>query len=99
MQAPAALTADIDRLQDSSPGAVAANTLGVPHILEASPAPNVPGVASQASSGVLQDQPAAQEKHASDATETNTPHQQQHMPGLQHPQQDHAVQRALPDAS
>ena len=102
LQAPAALTADIDRLQDSAPGAVAANASSTPHIPDASPALSAPGVASQAAaaSGVLSEQPA-QDRLMSDAmeTETNTPYQQQQSPALQHPQQDQTVQRTLPDAS
>ncbi|CAK0788007.1 hypothetical protein CVIRNUC_011229 [Coccomyxa viridis] len=98
-QAPAALTEDIDRLQDSAPGAVAANASSTPHTLDASPVPSAPGVASQAGSGVLQDgQPGAADSPAPMAIETNTPHIGQNH-SLQHPPQDHAGQRTLPDAS
>ena len=98
MQAPAALTADIDRLQDSAPGAVAANASSTPHIMDTSPVPSAPNVPSQAGSGVLQEQPG-QERPPAEPMETNTPHQQQQSPALQHPQQDHTVHRVLPDAS
>ena len=99
VQAPAALTEDIDRLQDSAPGAVAANASSTPHTLDASPVPSAPGVASQAGSGVLQDgQPGAADSPAPMAIETNTPHIGQNH-SLQHPPQDHAGQRTLPDAS
>ncbi len=98
MQAPAALTADIDRLQDSAPGAVAANASSTPHILDTSPAPSAPSAPSQAGSGVLQEQPA-QDRPPAEPMETNTPHQQQQSPSLQHPQQDHTAHRPLPDAS
>ena len=98
MQAPAALTADIDRLQDSAPGAVAANASSTPHILDTNPVPGTPSVPGQAESGVLQEQPV-QERPPAEPMETNTPHQQQQSSALHHPQQDHTLHRTLPDAS
>jgi len=91
MQAPAALTADIDRLQDSAPGAVAANASSTPgalapnassapHILDASPVPCAPSVLSQAGSPLRKEQPASEkatmEKPAPNAaTDSSAPHQ------------------------
>ena len=99
MQAPAALTADIDRLQDSAPGAVAANASSTTQTLDMNALPSMPSVPVQAESGVLQEQPV-QERPPAEPMETNTPHQQQQQnPALHHPQQDHTAHRALPDAS